>query len=52
MQEQVLIKKIKEMDSMELLEEILNSPDYITDPYFKEICKTIYFRFEELKNGK
>jgi len=49
MTERAYIKKIKEMTAMELLNEILDSPTFMTDSYFKDIKEAIYKRHEELR---
>jgi len=41
---------LQKMNIWELMEFVLNYPEYIGDSYFRSISKEINQRFEELKN--
>ncbi|MCY1356465.1 hypothetical protein D9M68_761820 [compost metagenome] len=46
------IKRIAQMTESELLDEVMTSPEYITDSYFREFGDAIQSRHDELRNQR
>lgn len=43
------MEDISEMTALELLDFVINYPEYLTDPYYREARAEVHKRFFELK---